>query len=162
MKGKELQIIRQALLNEHQAIEFYTLAAGKDNPADVREAFQQLAAEEQQHVEWLRDLYASIESEGAQSFDPATLAEPAPLSYDAETIGRERGSLAVSVFGIGVKLEKAAIDYYTKAAAASELPAAKALYEKLIRWEYQHLEQFQKQYDLLRDEWWEQQGFSPA
>lgn len=163
MTNNELKILRQALINEQEGVSFYTMAAGQAKDKEAEAAFRELAAEEQMHIDWLLGLYRSICDDRIESFDPSEFEEPpAPVKYDWTTIGRESGSLAVSVFGIAINLEKAAIDFYTEAAKTTELPAAKALYEKLIRWEYQHLEQFQREYDNLRDEWWEQQGFSPA
>lgn len=163
MSSNEVKIIRQALLNEQEAISFYTMAAGQAKSEEAKEAFLDLAAEEQKHVDWLMALYKSICEDSVGAFDPSVFDEPsAPVQYDWNTIGRESGSLGVSVFGIGITMEKAAIDYYSEAARTTELPAAKALYEKLVRWEYQHLEQFQKEYDKLREEWWDQQGFSPS
>ncbi|MDD4769452.1 MAG: rubrerythrin, partial [Eubacteriales bacterium] len=64
--------------------------------------------------------------------------------------------------GIGVNMEKAAIDFYTAAAEQSQLPAAKRLYNNLIMWENQHLEKFLSEYESLKQDWWERQGFSPA
>jgi rubrerythrin len=160
---KELQIIRQALLNEEEAVSFYTLAADRALSAEAREAFLALVAEEQKHIDWLGELYRSLTAGSSPDFTATKYPEPQPpVQYNWETIGRESGSLAVSVFGIGINLEKAAIDFYTAAARQSELAGAKALYEKLARWENQHLEAFQQEYDRLRDQWWEEQGFSPA
>jgi len=163
MSANELKIIRQALLNEQEGVDFYTLAAGRAALPEAREAFQQLAAEEQKHIDWLVALYKSIAQSNVQGFDPSIFEEPpAPGLYDWKKIGRESGSLAVSVFGIGINLEKAAIEFYSAAAEKTQLSAAKALYQILIRWENQHLEQFQRDYDALREEWWDKQGFSPA
>lgn len=163
MTSNDLKVIRQALLNEQEGIDFYQLAAGRAASQEAREAYEQLAAEEQKHVDWLLALYRNIRDEETQGFDPSIFEEPpAPGLYNWKVIGRESGSLAVSVFGIGITLEKAAIDFYTTAAEQTQIPAARALYEKLIRWENQHLEQFLKDYDTLKEEWWDKQGFSPA
>jgi len=163
MTANELKIIRQALLNEQEGIDFYNLAAEKAASPEAKEAFSQLAAEEQKHIDWLLALYRSIKANKLSEFDASEYEEPsAPDLYNWQTIGRESGSLAVSVFGIGINLEKAAIDFYTAAAEQTQFPEAKALYQKLIRWENQHLEQFQRDYDSLREEWWDKQGFSPS
>lgn len=162
MVANELKIIRQALLNEQEGYDFYSLAAGQAGSAEAKEAFEQLALEEKKHIDWLLALYRSIK-DNSGNFDPSIYEEPpAPGLYNWKNIGRESGSLAVSVFGIGINLEKAAIDFYSSAAARTQLPAARELYQKLIRWENQHLEQFQQDYDTLREEWWDKQGFSPA
>ena len=163
MSMQEVRIIRQALLNEQEAIDFYQMAAQQAKSAEARDAFNQLAAEEKKHVEWLLALYRSIRDNNLDAFDATAFEEPAaPVQYDWAAVGRESGSLAVSVFGIGINLEKTAIDFYTRAALETDLPAAKALYEVLVRWEYQHLEQFQQEYDALREEWWDKQGFTPS
>lgn len=160
---QELTIIRQALLNEQEGHDFYLLAAKQAASAEAREAFEQLAAEEQKHIDWLLDLYRSIKEERSERFDPSVYQEPpSPGLHNFRNIGRETGTLAVSVFGIGVNLEKAAIDFYTAAAEKTRLPAAKKLYELLIRWENQHLEQFQQEYNQLKEEWWDKQGFTPS
>ncbi|MTI94011.1 MAG: rubrerythrin [Firmicutes bacterium] len=159
----ELQILRQAILNEQEGYDFYSLAAAQTDLEEAREAFGQLAAEELKHIEWLRDLYGKIKANDPESFDLSKVEQPpAPGLYDWQNIGRESGSLAVSVFGIGINMEKAAIDFYSRAAEKTQLPAARELYKILIRWENQHLEQFQQDYDTLREEWWEKQGFTPS
>jgi len=160
--NNELRIIRQALLNELEAHDFYTLAAGQAASPEAREAFEDLAAEEQKHIDWLRDLYKNITGNTIQDFDPSFEEPSSPGLHNLDVIGRESGSLPVSVFGIGVNLEKAAVDYYSAAAEQTQLPAAKKLYQLLIRWEKQHLDQFQREYDRLREEWWDQQGFTPS
>lgn len=161
--NKELTIIRQALLNEHEGQDFYTLAAKEATLDEARDAFESLAAEEQKHIDWLLDLYQSIKENRMENFDPSEYQEPpSPGLHNPKVIGRESGSLAVSVFGIGINLEKAAIDFYTAAAEKTTLPAAKDLYQLLIRWETQHLEQFEQEYDQLKEEWWDKQGFSPS
>lgn len=163
MNSKELQIIRQALINEQMAISYYTIAANQANSPQVKEAFEQLVSEEKDHIDWLMELHNSVAGKGLDDFDPNSFDEPqAPVSYDESTIGRESGSLAVSVYGIGINLEQAAIAYYRDAAAKTKIPKAKALYEKLVRWESQHLNKFQVEFDRLKEEWWEEQGFSPA
>ncbi|MDD2282152.1 MAG: ferritin family protein [Eubacteriales bacterium] len=159
----ELKIIRQALLNEQEGYDFYTLAANQVESQEAKEAFSQLAAEEQKHIEWLREMYKQLAANNPDGFDFTNIADPpAPGLYTKKNIGRESGSLAVSVFGIGVNMEKAAIDFYTAAAEQSQLPAAKRLYNNLIMWENQHLEKFLSEYESLKQDWWERQGFSPA
>jgi len=163
LTADEIKIIRQALLNEQEGQDFYTLAANQATAEEAREAFTQLAAEEEKHIKWLVALYKSIMDKNTDDFDATIFEEPpAPDLYNWKKIGRESGSLAVSVFGIGVNLEKAAIDFYSAAAQQTQLPAAKELYQLLIRWETQHMEQFQKDYDALKEEWWDKQGFSPS
>jgi len=58
-------------------------------------------------------------------------------------------------------MEKEAIEYYKNAVNNTESKEAKKLYKKIIEWEYQHLNFFQEQYDMLREDWWAEQSFEP-
>lgn len=159
----ELKIIRQALLNEQEGYDFYTLAAQQAENPEAKEAFTNLAAEEQNHIKWLREMYKKIAADDPESFDFSQVNLPSsPGLYTAKNIGRESGSIAVSVYGIAVNMEKAAIDFYTAAAEQTKIPAAARLYNHLILWENEHLEKFLAEYETLKQDWWQRQGFDPA
>ena len=164
MSVKELEILKKAILIEKEGYEFYKIAADKAVETEVKDAFLYLASEEKNHESWLRSLYHDIEKQQPISLDVDHLQhlEPSTKIFNWENISPESGSLAVSVFGIGVNIEKKAIDYYHHAARETTIPEAKKLYEILIVWETEHLDLFQKNYDLLKDEWWDTQHFSPA
>lgn len=160
---KEVNIIRQAILNETEGYDFYMLAAKQVNDPEASQAFTQLAKEELKHIEWLKDLHDKLAAGKPEEFDVSKLEDPpSPRIFHWDTAGRESGSMAVSVFGIGIQMEKAAIDFYNEAAETSQHAVARDLYKKLIQWEHEHLQQFQRDYDSLRDEWWGKQGFSPS
>jgi rubrerythrin len=164
MITKELEIIRQAILNETEGYDFYAMAAAKSGAGEAGEAFRQLASEELKHIDWLKDLYLELKKDSSGSFEWTSMEEPpdSPEIFSWKNAGLEKGSLAVSVLGIGIQLERAAIEFYEKAGRETTIPAAKKLFDVLIKWEYQHLSQFQQDYDMLREEWWERQGFSPS
>ena len=160
---KEVNIIRQAILNETEGYDFYMLAARQVDDPEAAEAFKQLAREEMKHIDWLKELHDKLEAGNPEEFDVSKLEDPpSPRIFQWKNAGRETGSMAVSVFGIGIQMEKAAIDFYKQAAESSQHAVARDLYTKLIDWEHEHLQQFQRDYDSLRDEWWQQQGFSPS
>ena len=70
--------------------------------------------------------------------------------------------MVVSAFYIGILMEKASVDYYREAARQTTLTETRQVYEKLVQWELQHLEAFEKVYDFVKEEWWQQQEFSPS
>ncbi|OEF97757.1 ferritin family protein [Desulfuribacillus alkaliarsenatis] len=164
MSIKELEILKQAILIEKEGYEFYKMSAEQAKEEDVKAALLFLAEEEKQHQDWLCSLYQDINEKRDVRIDYSKLEVPEKTKqiFSWKNVSPESGSLAVSVFGIGVTMEKNAIDYYYKAMKETELPEAKALYEKLIVWESEHLDLFQKNYDLLKEDWWERQRFSPA
>lgn len=158
----ELEVIKQAILNELEGYNFYMLAAEKQSNPETKQAYLHFAKEEEKHAAWLKKLYKSI-SEDASVADFTGLEEAAsPHIFNWNTAGTESGSLAVSVFGIAIGMERAAADFYKKAAQDTSIAAAKNLYLNLAKWEEDHLASFEKHYESLKEEWWEQQGFSTS
>lgn len=160
--NNELEILKQAILNELEGYNFYTLAAEQVKDADAKDAFVHLAQEEEKHLSWLKEMYKSI-SQSTVVTSPNNLTDPpSPHIFTWSNAGTESGSLAVSVFGIAIGMEKAAIDFYKKAAETTKIDAAKKLYLTLVKWEEEHLARFEKNYEALKEQWWQSQGFSPS
>jgi rubrerythrin len=162
MINQELIIIKQAIINEIEGYEFYNMAAIKASSEEVKNAFLELAEEEMQHVIWLKDLFKKVKDNNIVDFQLALIAEPPSQGiFKWENIDRKDAAIAVSVFGIGMQMEKASIEYYTKAAKETVFKEAKGLYNTLVKWEKVHLDKFSSQYEELKEEWWLEQGFEP-
>ncbi|MBS3898819.1 MAG: ferritin family protein [Dethiobacter sp.] len=160
---EELKILRQAILNEVEGWQFYDLAAQRAEDASVKDAFTQLAREERQHEAWLRKMYGQLAAKQTVALAEMEIVEVlSPQIFRRATIGAESGSLEISVYKIGILMEMASGIFYKNAAEAATTPAVKKLLLQLAEWEDVHLESLQKTYDLLREEWWDKQGFSPA
>ncbi|MGH4122286.1 MAG: ferritin family protein [Clostridium sp.] len=162
MNNQELMIVKQAIINEIEGYEFYNMAASNTNSTEVKNAFLELAQEEMQHVVWLKDLYNKVKDDNMVDFQLALIPEPtSPAIFKWENIDRKDASIAVSVFGIGIQMEKASIEYYVKAAKETGIKEAKELFNILIKWEKIHLDKFSSQYQELKEEWWSEQGYAP-
>ncbi len=164
MHDQELQILKTAVINEMEGEHFYRLTAASSKDEGVRQAFLFLADEESKHQGWLRAMASQLTTADSTVPGPhdVELTTPQHGIFDRFKPGPETGSLAVSAFHIGILLEKAAVDYYREAARQTTHAATRQLYEKLVEWELRHLEAFEKVYDDLKEEWWQQQGFSPS
>ncbi|BES66168.1 ferritin family protein [Gottschalkiaceae bacterium SANA] len=162
MKERELTLIKQAILNEIEGYEFYKMAAGQTKSIESKNALLALADEEFKHSTYLKELFNKIKKQG-DDFQLAFLSDiPSPGIYRFSDIKDNANlSLAVTIFSIGMEMEKASIKFYEKAFEETELPEAKKLYEILIAWEKTHLEQFQTEYTKHRQEWWSEQSFAP-
>lgn len=157
----ELELIKQAIINEIEGYEFYKLASAHGSGAS-KEAFLELANEELKHVEFLRALFNKIKSGDEDDYQLALETEvPSPEIYKWDKIGKELSSMAMSVFSIGIQMEKDSIEFYQNAKEASSLKVAKDLFDLLIKWEKVHLDQFTEQYNLYKEDWWNEQGFAP-
>ncbi|MCF8008247.1 MAG: ferritin family protein [Halanaerobiales bacterium] len=162
MGKDELNVIKEAILNENEGYQVYMMAAEKIDKKEISQSFKKLAQEELKHIKWLKDLYSNFEQKTEMKFTIEEVTSPEkPRIFKWEKIEKENLSFALSVFGLGVKMEKEAIEYYKNAVNKTESMKAKKLYKKIIDWEYQHLNFFQEQYDMLREDWWAEQSFEP-
>ena len=159
----ELKILKTAIINEMEGEHFYKLAAANNSDEQARQAFLYLAAEEGKHQRWLQEMAGKLVAGNPLTFSAGSSEEtPQQNIFDRFRPGTETGSLAVSAMHIGLLLEKSSVDYYREAAGLTTLAETRQLYEKLANWELAHLEYFEKAYDDLKEEWWQQQGFSPS
>lgn len=162
MNEKELTIIKQAILNEIEGYEFYNMAAQQAGTSESKEAFKELANEELKHAEYLKELFNKIKDNPGDDFKLSFLENPpSPNIYDWKKLDKQYTSLAISVFGIGIQMEKASIDFYEDAKANTNYEEAKKFYDILIKWEKVHLDQFTEQYNIYKQDWWNEQEFAP-
>lgn len=162
MKDTEIKVLKDAIISEIEGYEFYKMAAKEAPTEEAKAAFLEIAQEEKKHVEWLSVLFNALKSDVT---DKLKLAEAedvhTPKFFRWENLDRDGAAKAISVFGIGIQMERAAVDFYKKAAEESSTPEIKALYGKLALWEQVHEEQFSKEYNRLKEEWWSRQEFAP-
>jgi len=162
MYKEEQDIIKQGILNEIEGYEFYKLAAKEIDGQNNKNSFLELANEELKHVEYLKDLLKEMEKDDTEDIDLLSLKTiDSPGIFTWDKVDNDFLSLAISVYSIGIQMEKDSIEFYEQARKKTEYKEAKDLYDLLIKWEKVHLEQFTKQYDLYTKDWWSQQGFAP-
>lgn len=161
MLKEELNAIKQAIIHEVEGYEFYRLAAEQAKNTESKEAFMELAKEELKHADYLKELFDKIQ-QGDEAFTLAFLADPpSPNIFNWDKVDGQYTSMAMSVFGIAIQLEKDSIIFYEKAFENSKFEEAKKLYQLLIKWEKVHLDQFTKQYEIYKEEWWSAQEYAP-
>lgn len=163
MINAELTIIRQAIVKEVEGYEFYKMVSERDNNTkETKEAFLELAEEEHKHVQYLKNMYEFIKSDGKKALDSVEEIDvPPPSNLKWKLIDKNAASIAVAVLGIGIQMERASIDYYKNAANNTKIESAKELFKKLGIWEQSHIEFLSKEYDELLKVWWSEQGFEP-
>ena len=162
MNRKELTVIKQAIINEIEGYEFYRLAAQQTEADESKKAFETLAEEEFMHVEWLKKIYSNLNSNTEDDLILAFEVEvPTQKIFSWANIDRENVSLAVSVFGIAIQMERESIKFYNSASQDTDNKNLKEFYNTLSLWEQKHLDQFADEYEKLKEEWWDKQGFEP-
>lgn len=161
MFNKDLEILKTAIINEQEGHQFYLMAAENAGDQDVKDVFLNLAADEKDHESWLRKVYRDILESGQPGQLIINESSLSPKIFSRDKL-KNAGGLTVSALHVGVMMEKDSMDFYQRAAAQTKIAELKALLEALANWESRHLEQLESAYDFARDEWWEQQGFSPS
>ena len=162
MDNMEIGLIKQAILKEVRAYEFYKLSASQAQQDEIKQALITLSKEEMKHVSWLHDLFDKIKEDSLEDYALASMDVPPTeqlLKWDA--VKEENLNMLVTVFGIAIDMEKSSADFYRDAMEKSEIPEAKKLFNILSKWEESHMAQFKRDYDVLMDEWWATQSFAP-
>mgnify|MGYP001405828133 CR=1 FL=1 len=163
----ELLILKSAILSEVGSMEFYKMAAEKTDDTEIKAAFKELSAEEELHMNWLKEIYKSLENKADnlpefsfEQFAKSSKKKAAGFLHLSNKV-LASASISVAVFGIAVNMEKSAVEFYQKLASETAVPKLRLLCENLAEWEKEHMEQFSSVYDSMMNNWWTDQGFSP-
>lgn len=174
----DLDVIRQAILNEVEGIAFYDLAAEKTTNPEVKEALIFLKNQEADHEAWLKNLFERLLQKKHFELEYVTWLD---LQHKQQSEREKRGTspelfakakqqfqdgklfqtatMDLAIFKVGALMEQAAIDFYSQAAKKSTSPEAKALYERLVTWEQEHLNTLNEIHETLTKDWLENYEF---
>lgn len=160
-----LEGLKTALQTELNGVEFYRIAAQKTDDVKGRRTFQMLADDELKHFEALQQEYISlVKNSGWKKIELGDLPDfdhESPI-FSPELKARIKDRhFEMTALSIGALLESNSIDFYRRMKDESSDPAARELYGHLQRWEESHLEAITRQLDLLKEEYWAEQRFSP-
>lgn len=171
---KDLDAIRQAILNEDEGAAFYSMAAEKTNDETLKEAYSHLKDEELQHGKWLRSLYERLLLKEASANSKWGTLEEILFNKNAEMRkqGKSPGLFSqadakfeiaitdMAVFAAGALMEQASIDFYTKASSETMSEEAKKLYDVLVGWENVHLNELNAIHEDLMKIWLDKYEFT--
>jgi rubrerythrin len=160
------EILKKAYQIEVDGYTFYSMAADRASKPAVQELFDKLARDEVQHKAYLQGVMGSFEDKGVEAFnirrrDPDLKAFSSTIfteDFKRQVHGAE---LELGVLSIGMTLESNAINYFAGAASHATDAEVKAFYEFLADWEREHLEALRMLYGGVREDFWQEGGFSP-
>ncbi len=166
-KDKMIEAIKTGLQTELNGIQFYQLAAQRTSDEKGKAVFTLLANDEIKHFKELQKHYQSVMK--SNKWAPAisigeakTIFKGESPIFSKELKGRVKEThFEMSALSIGALLESNSIDFYKKMVDETDDPIAKELFNKLWKWEQGHLEAITKQLDLLKEDYWADQNFSP-
>jgi len=167
-RGKIADGLGKALQNEADGREFYRMAAKSARTDGVRQMFEFLREEEERHYELILVQMGRI-AEGK----PLRLVRLAsgkqeirrfssPL-FPPDFVARgKRAEGEAAALSIGMTLEKKAIEQFSALRRKVKGdPAAEKLFDGLIAWEREHLTVLTRQFEQLREMYWEDARFWP-
>ena len=168
LSGAIARGLQQALLNEVDGREFYRMAARSTRHDGARQMFTFLMEEEEKHREAIVAQIARM----AEGKPPARIRGAA----DRKAIRKFRSPLFTEDFvakgkdvegeaaalSIGMTLEKRAIEQFgaLRKKVQGDAPAER-LFDDLLAWEKEHLDILARQYEQLREMFWEEARFWP-
>jgi rubrerythrin len=158
-----LDIIRRAYQIEVDGYTFYSMAAEHTDKPAVQALFAQLAKDERQHQEYLREVAGNYRDKGGAVFEIPVQAPDLSAFADpvfTEELRRQVGGAAfeAGVLSIGMTVESNAIGHYSDAAKEASDDRARAFYQFLAVWERQHLVALQNAYKAIRSDFWHKSG----
>ncbi len=164
-QAKAIQGLLTALQTELNGIEFYKMAAEKTKDEKGKKAFQMLADDELKHFNVVQQQYKSLVSENKwTSVDLGNISifdGQSPIFTDDLKNRIQGRHFEVTALSIGAQLEVNSIDFYRKMKEESNDAAAKEMYDQLQKWEEVHLNAITRQLDLIKEDYWSEQRFSP-
>ena len=166
--GSIAQGWKNALRNEIEGREFYRMAAANARLVGVRQMFTFLMEEEERHREAILEQIDRM-GEGKRprlvrnkSGKREIRKFKSPL-FTPDFVARgKKAEGEAAALSIGMTLERRAIEHFAvlrkkvKGDAAAE-----KVFDDLIAWEREHLEILTRQYEQLREMYWEEARFWP-
>jgi len=160
--------LRQALRNEIDGTQFYRMAAANSRQDGVRQMFRFLMEEEERHREAILRQIGSMARGKPFRLVRGTASRKGigkfrgPLfTEDLVKAGRQAEG-EVAALSIGMTLEKRAIAQFTALRKkAAGVPEVEKAFADLVDWERDHLDILSRQYEQLREMYWEEARFWP-
>jgi rubrerythrin len=155
-----------AMRAETEGHHFYKMAALSTQDEQGKEVFEQLAAEELDHFEFLKKQYGALLETGAPD-STAKLGSRLQLRGESPIFSSSlKGRLGEAHFemtalSVGIQLELSAQSFYKKQGEEATNDAVRAFFLELAEWEAGHYDALLTQQESLKEDYWAASRFSP-
>jgi rubrerythrin len=165
-----LDILDFAMTMEREGKFFFTEWSGRVNSAITKELFLELAGWEEEHWKYLDRQRSSLESTGKIIPADAAVAEAEQKAlqtfYDRgkgenSTTEVTRCMSDMTALRLAITIEQDLHEFYGKAAGHAEDQDLKSMFDMLSKWELNHREILEKEYGVLRQQFWSEMRFYP-
>jgi rubrerythrin len=160
------EALLKAMKAEREGYGFYMMAAQSSSDEKGKKIFETLAAEELDHMHFLKGQHDAIVKTGKPDPNlklgtPLDLAGSFPIFSDAIKSRLKGAHIEMSALAIGIQLELDAMTFYKTQAQAAVDPAIKKFFETLADWESGHYHALLRQETALKEDYWSESGFAP-
>ncbi len=165
-RAKLEEALKRAIEAEIEGQHFYRMAGHSTQDDKGKEVFEWLAKEEFHHAEFLKAQLRAVREKGEADPTltlglPRRLSDPYPI-FSEELKGRAQDAhFEMTALSVGVQLEENAIKFYKEQALASSDPVVRKFFLELADWETGHYSALLQQQELLKDDYWTENRFSP-
>lgn len=161
---KTLEILKTAILLERRGKAFYSQVAKQAEDADVKQFFEIMAEEEDEHI--------SVLTEQFESFTKTKAFKKLDVNTDEDTTTEEilsdkvkskisSASYEAAAIASAIDMENRAIAVYSERAEKAEDPEEKQFYGWLAEWEKGHHRLLHKIDNELKEKVWNDNNFWP-
>ncbi len=162
-KGKQLDILREAMEVELNGIELYKTASEKTEDLQAKEMFQFLADEELKHFNALKKSYEDINDDKKAEVKLPKIGRPKFSEiFSKEFKENLKGkNYEYSVLTTGLLLEKNSQEFYGKQKKLADNDEERKLFKELEEWEGAHYKMLLGEYNDMKLRFWESNNFQP-
>jgi len=165
MGKSAIDILKEAILLERRGKAFYTTAARQTESEAARKIFEMMAAEEDEHINFLSKQFAHYEKNHAfmkvdehADTDEATVMQI--LSEEIKTQVNAAGFEAAAI-SAAMDFETRAVQIYSDRAESATDKNEKEMYQMLADWEKGHHYWLHKINEDLKEQVWYDNNFWP-
>ena len=164
-ESKAIEILKTALLLERRGKAFYTKVANQATDPDVKQIFEIMAEEEDEHIRILSEQFVHLKQH--QQFKEVKLPEGSDDTASEILSGNIKDKISAASYeaaaiSSAIDMENRAIKVYSERAKQAEDPEEKKLYQWLSNWEKGHHQILFELDNDLKERIWNDNHFWPS
>jgi rubrerythrin len=165
MAKSVVDILKEAILLERRGKAFYTTAARQTQSEAARKIFEMMAAEEDEHIEFLSKQFAHYDQHKEFMKTDHTVVEDdaTVMQILSEQIKSQinAASFEAAAISAAMDFETRAVQIYSDRATSATDPNEKEMYQMLADWEKGHHYWLHKINEDLKEQVWYDNNFWP-
>jgi rubrerythrin len=164
MQKQSEDILKKAILLEHKGRAFYESVAKTTDSSAVREIFQSMAMEEEDHIRILTEQLKSLNQTGSlKAMEMPEKKDEVVVSVFTEKIKNEISGAGFEAAAVtaAMNFEKEAVEYYQGRADAADDQEEVKTFQWLADWERTHMDLLAAIDKELQEKVWYDQSFWP-